>query len=151
LLGSSIPRLSDLINSYRVARGQYGHNPASGVVTVVVHAYVDEDLAAAKVKVREPLLQYLAEHVAQSGGMSELGGSREELQSREAQLIGFAFEKRFRDSLIGPKQKCRSLLDKLCDVGVNEVACLVDFGLRIEDVLAGIHRLAEIRSEYSAL
>ena len=143
LLGSSDAQLEKLVTSYRSARASFGHDPRGGEVTVMVHTYLHPDLAVAKCKVRVPLMNYLKEHMTQKFGScgSEL---EHQMTSRQNELLEFGFEKRFQDSLIGPKEKCRSLLQKLSKAGATEVACLVDFGLSKTDVLAGVHLLAEL-------
>jgi natural product biosynthesis luciferase-like monooxygenase protein len=150
LLDSSPGRLEGLVNTYRSARGEHLQEPGSGLVTVVVHAYVNEDLRMAREKVKVPLTQYLRTHIDQT----ELRGDpyiASQMQRRESEVLDFLFERRFQSSsLIGPTDKCCRLLEWLRAIGIDEVACLVDFGLEKHDVLDGIGRLAQLRQRYSA-
>ena len=143
LLGTSMERLAQLIRDYRAARQEHGHDPAAGQVTVMLHTFIDEDLEGARTKVREPLLRYLKDFVEHAEMVRNVAAARED------ELLELAFEKRFAlTSLIGPKAKCRVLLDKLYAVGVSEIACLVDFGLPKSDVLASMEGLEELRKTY---
>jgi alkanesulfonate monooxygenase SsuD/methylene tetrahydromethanopterin reductase-like flavin-dependent oxidoreductase (luciferase family) len=68
-----------------------------------------------------------------------------ELQS----LLDFAFERYFQNnSLLGTPGKCLDLIDKLIAAGVNEIACLIDFGLDFKTTMEGIQRLAEMRKSF---
>jgi hypothetical protein len=39
-------------------------------------------------------------------------------------------------------------MDKLVAAGVNDMACLVDFGLDFKTTMEGIERLAELRTSF---
>lgn len=143
LLGTSPAIMSQMIQQYRSARQEHGHDAASGRVTVMVHTYVDVDLEQAREKTREPLMRYLRDFVDQSQFV------RGDAMQREEELLELAYERRFaQTSLIGPPSKCCRLLDQLWEAGVNEVACLVDFGVDKPDVIASMGRLAQIRQRY---
>ena len=61
-----------------------------------------------------------------------------------------AFEKYFEShTLLGTPAKCARLLDRLTQLGVDEVACLVDFGVEAEAVLDSLHHLNELREHYA--
>jgi len=38
------------------------------------------------------------------------------------------------------------MIDRLAAVGVDEVACLVDFGVGVDAVMEGLHHLSELKS-----
>jgi hypothetical protein len=62
-----------------------------------------------------------------------------------------AFEKYFEAStLMGTQAKCARLIDALAGIGVDEVACLVDFGVDAGSVLDSLTRLDELRAHYAA-
>ena len=57
------------------------------------------------------------------------------------QMAAFAFERYYRtSSLIGTPASCMKMIERLKEIGVDEVACLIDFG----DVMTG-------RGEYDLL
>jgi alkanesulfonate monooxygenase SsuD/methylene tetrahydromethanopterin reductase-like flavin-dependent oxidoreductase (luciferase family) len=65
-------------------------------------------------------------------------------------LMSVAFEKYFEAStLMGTPDKCARLIDTLVEVGVDEIACLVDFGVDADAVLASLARLNELRERYA--
>jgi hypothetical protein len=50
---------------------------------------------------------------------------------------------------MGAPDKCARLIDALVDVGVDEIACLIDFGVDVDSVLASLERLDELRARYA--
>jgi alkanesulfonate monooxygenase SsuD/methylene tetrahydromethanopterin reductase-like flavin-dependent oxidoreductase (luciferase family) len=57
-----------------------------------------------------------------------------------------AFEYYFKqNSLLGTANKCADLIDGLARIGVNEIACLIDFGLDVDVVLEGLRYLTELK------
>ena len=65
-------------------------------------------------------------------------------------LIEHAFERYLGGcSLLGTFDTCRARIARLAEVGVNEVACLLDFGLDTATVLAGLERLNELRAAHA--
>lgn len=169
LLGQSVEQLAPKIAAYRAARAEAGFDPATGVVSLMLHTYVGDDDAVVRDAVREPLKQYLAtsaslvkEYVwsfpafARPGGEDAPGShgvdsladddfaslSDDELDT----VLEFAFQRYYETSgLFGTPDMCLSMIDRLVEVGVDEVACLVDFGIATDDVLAALPHLDEVR------
>ena len=50
---------------------------------------------------------------------------------------------------MGAPDKCARLIDTLVDIGVNEIACLVDFGVDADSVLESLSRLDQLRARYA--
>ncbi|MDY7092874.1 MAG: MupA/Atu3671 family FMN-dependent luciferase-like monooxygenase [Acidobacteriota bacterium] len=148
-LGSQpFPDLEEKIRRYRAARedalGEDGGGGAGGEgkVTLMLHTYLDESLAAAQEATREPLGDYLRSHLQQRDSFLTVEGIDE--TDLEA-LIPLAFEHYTRAaSLIGTAESVTPLINYLARLGVNEIACLVDFGLEPERVMASLERLAAV-------
>jgi natural product biosynthesis luciferase-like monooxygenase protein len=145
--------LAKQIAVYREALEEHGHEPSAGQVTIMLHTYVGTDLEKVKNKVRAPITNYLHTFMAQGGqsmDAKELGADIGKLTTDDYDsLAAFAFEKFFKtSSLLCTPDKCRSLIDHLQRVGVNEVACLVDFGLDAETIMEGLSHLNDLRAYY---
>ncbi|WP_137938616.1 MupA/Atu3671 family FMN-dependent luciferase-like monooxygenase [Chitinivorax sp. B] len=144
MLGSSISKLEQQIAVYRQARAKAGHAPADGIVSVMLHTYVDNDSKRAKDKVRGPMKQYLEDYIQQYNVLVDESIKQDVAANKDA-FLEFAFERYFEQaSLLGPQDKCQALLNTLADIGVNEIACLVDFGVSTEDVLQSLALLKEM-------
>jgi natural product biosynthesis luciferase-like monooxygenase protein len=131
------------IERYREAWRSSGHSDTRGDVTVMVHTYLDESEASARRVVGAPFREYLASSVELwSGGDKR----REEMSERERQeVLDFAFERYYRTgALFGTPASCLPMVRRLADFGVDEVACLIDFGVSTDEVLAGLVHLARL-------
>jgi hypothetical protein len=64
-------------------------------------------------------------------------------------VANFAFESYFDTIMLcGTPDKCSRLVESLAEVGVDEIACLVDFGLPLEAVLDGLNYLDILSKKY---
>lgn len=160
LLGQSIEKLAPKIAAYRAARAAAGHDPKSGVVTLMLHTYVaDGDVRDA---VRGPLKQYLGTSFdllrqyawafpafAKPAGVAadDKGIDFESLSAEEREaMLDHAFERYFETSgLFGPVDEALAMVDRLKAIGVDEIACLVDFGVPDDLVLRSLPHLDELR------
>jgi natural product biosynthesis luciferase-like monooxygenase protein len=145
LAGGSLEDLRRNIAKYRGARVENGHDPHSGIVSLMVHTYIDEDLQDVRMKVREPLKNYLRTFIDQFRPLFD--NRTADSSSREmGEMLELAFERYFDDhSLLGTPEKCATMIARLAATGVNELACLVDFGIDLPSTLASLERLAAIR------
>jgi natural product biosynthesis luciferase-like monooxygenase protein len=150
LSNHTIEDLNVNIAAYREERRKHGFDPHAGIVSTMVHTYVGVDNDSVKKKVKEPLRDFLNGFINQNDTLNPYKDQNDVVRSaidndREA-LISYAFEKHFNQtSLMGSRQKCIKMVQKLHDVGVNEVACLIDFGLTKHEVLEGLKPLAELK------
>jgi natural product biosynthesis luciferase-like monooxygenase protein len=141
LLFQRLDELAPKIVAYREAREQHGHDPAAGVVTLMVHTFVGDEDAVVKETVRAPFIDYLLSSV-------DLWRDQwPELQGADKQkLAEFGFARYYRQAaMFGSVERCVAFADKLAGIGVDEVASLIDFGVDAEQVLAALPRLNDVR------
>ncbi|QJB38102.1 LLM class flavin-dependent oxidoreductase [Chitinophaga oryzae] len=152
LLGQDLEELAGKIRIYRESRRQHGHE-GPGTVTVMLHAYLGTDEEAVLAAAEAPFISYLKSSIGLSRIMLEESGLKEEDINEELK------EKILRNSyrryaggsaLIGTRAGCRQLVSRLRHIGVNEVACLVDFGIAEDKVLQGLEELDLLRQEFKA-
>jgi len=137
-----IDDLAAKVRRYRSARAAAGHDPEAGVVSLMLHTYVGVDPAEIRAKVREPLSGYLASYMKQRESFVEIPGIG---RDDEEALVELAFEHYVANaSLLGTPDACLAMAERLAAIGVDELACLVDFGLPAVDVLAGLEPLAGV-------
>jgi natural product biosynthesis luciferase-like monooxygenase protein len=142
---TSLEELRQNIAGYRKARMENGHDPRTGIVSLMLHTYVGMDLDQVRAIVREPLKAYLQTYINQfrpMAGESVVDPSSPEMQS----LIDAVFEHYFeQSSLLGTPDKCAAIIEKVAAAGVNDLACLLDFGLDHDTTMEGLRHLAELR------
>jgi natural product biosynthesis luciferase-like monooxygenase protein len=153
LLGQDLDDLGRKIKLYREARKAHGHD--EGCVTIALHTFVGEDLAAVKEKVRGPLCRYLADSADLLKGLSQAlypGAEMKDLAKEEMDvLIEHSFNRYFDlCGLLGTPDTCRTVLRKLAALGIDEVACLIDFGVATDEALGALKLLDTVRAEFAA-
>jgi natural product biosynthesis luciferase-like monooxygenase protein len=149
LLGHSIEQLSEKVALYRRAWHTSGHH-GEGQVTVMLHTAVGEDTETVRNLVREPMCRYIKSSFDLLSGLGEAMGRTGDFRDLPPDelddLVLQAFDRFFDTAaLLGDPDKCADLVDRLKAIGVDEVACLIDFGLDHDVVLAGLDHLAVAR------
>lgn len=164
MLGQTLRDLEVNIRTYREAREAAGHDPAAGQVTVMVHTFIDEDTDQVREVVRGPMQRYLRSAASLVGsyadswaafkrgaGSTVVPGAMSELtEDQQQELYDFAFERYFESSsLLGSVEKCARLVDALGNLGVDEIACLIDFGVAPDVVIAQLPYIERLKNAVS--
>ena len=140
LLLLDVKGLEDRIKRYRYSLALH-HHPGRGKVTLMLHTFIGEDLELVRETVKGPFLSYLRSHVELLGPMAasqdvQLGPDRMSPDDREA-LLSFTFDRYFNtSSLCGAASTCRRMVAQFEAIGVDEIACLIDFGIDLESTMA---------------
>jgi natural product biosynthesis luciferase-like monooxygenase protein len=154
LLGQELDDLARKIKIYRQAWRDAGHE-GEGCVTIALHTFVGQDLEAVKAKVKEPMIRYLADSADLMKSLSQAmypGCEMKNLTAEETRgLVEFSFNRYFQlCGLLGTPETCRKILTKLQGVGIDEVACLIDFGVDVESTLESLKLLDQVRADWQA-
>ena len=155
LLGQTLEHLADKIARYREARTAAGFDPEGGTVTVMLHAFIGSDLEEVVRIVKAPFCSYLKtavrleERAAAAGGAIS-GGHRVEPHAIPGDAMDDLLEAAFQRylgtaSLLGTVESCASMVSRLEACGVDEIACLIDFGPSDEQVMASLRGLDVLR------
>jgi natural product biosynthesis luciferase-like monooxygenase protein len=144
LLFQSPEELGLKIAAYRKARARHGHDPQTGHVTLMLHTFLGDDERKVKEQVRGPFIEYLKSSIdLWQQGSKNLNDLSEEERGK---VMEFAFERYYHTSgLFGTPETCFSMVQNLRSVGVNEIACLLDFGVETEAVLNGLEYLNKLK------
>jgi len=139
-LGQNIRDLEQKITIYREARAEAGHDPETGVVTLMLHTFVGDHLETVRETVRTPFKSYLDTSFNLLRPMAETLELDPE-RDRET-ILEAGFTRYFGTSaLMGTPDSCLPMLEKVMAIGVDEVACLIDFGVPDALVLEGLNTL----------
>jgi natural product biosynthesis luciferase-like monooxygenase protein len=152
LLTQSIEEVAPKIQLYRESLVRHGHKARDGKVTMMLHTFVGEDADAVLQKVRAPLTKYLKSHMnlietgAQSLNLAVDIKQHDDPEKYRDQMAAFAFERYYRtSSLIGTPASCLKMIERLKEIGVDEIACLIDFGVDVDSVLESLDHLVVLR------
>lgn len=162
LLGQSASELATKIKLYREAWNKAGH-PGTGCVTLMLHTFITESKDYAREVSRGPMKAYLKSAMnlvkaaawefptfkkLQAGAKQDMDEFFNNLTEEDIDdLLEFAFQRYFNESgLFGSPEENLPMLEVLRSYGVNEIGCLIDFGIRPAEVLANLQHLNTLRS-----
>ncbi len=141
--------LEERIRRYRAARERAGHDPATGTVTLMLHTYVADDPDEVRLRLRTAYGGYLLSNLALQMRFAQGFGAAAELSPADREeLMERAFQRLLdTNGLVGTPAACRAKAEGFRAAGVDEIACLIDFGLDLDTVLASLERVAQLRHE----
>jgi len=146
---TTVESLARNIKLYRDARSRADHDPLSGEVAVMLHTYISNDVSLIHRDVVPPLSKYLHTFMGQ---MSSVPASHTGLKQRAVvnqvgseNIAAFAAERYIRgNSLIGTPEKCIAFIARLAAIGVDEIACLFDFGVSPDSIRGSMDYLSAL-------
>ncbi len=162
LLGQSLEEVAEKIRIYREARAEVGLDPDAGTVTLMLHTFVGDDDDRVRDIVREPMKDYLGASMKLvlgfawsfpafkrpgSTGASPDDIDLESLTDEETDaILEFAFERYYETSgLFGTPETCIEIVGRCKAIGVDEIACLLDFGVDTDVVLDSLPLLERVK------
>ncbi|MDB9547850.1 MupA/Atu3671 family FMN-dependent luciferase-like monooxygenase [Dolichospermum circinale] len=164
LLGQSLEELATKIAIYRQAYTENGHT-GEGIVSLMIHTYVGESKEKVKELVRQPMRQYLASSLdliklaAWSFPTFKQKTTNDKGQFSVSHLsdpdmnevLDFSFERYFEtSSLFGTVDTCVQMVDRIKAIGVNEIACLIDYGVDTDTVLSQLPLLNDLKTRIAS-
>lgn len=154
LLGQSMTELKAKIALYRRAWIDAGHS-GLGTVTLMLHTFVGESDDMAHETARDPMKKYLAgslnlaaTNLASVPFLKNADKIDVEALTDEIvdQTLEASFEKYFHMAgLLGSIGKCLDVVDQVEQIDVDEIACLIDFGIEEDVVMQSLEKLNVVR------
>jgi natural product biosynthesis luciferase-like monooxygenase protein len=160
LLGQSVDELADKIRIYRETLVECGRDPRDYKITLMLHTLLGEDRDEVRERARGPMKDYLRSAAAlikqyawafpafkkPQGAASAMDIDLQSLAPDEMDaILEFAFLRYFDDSgLFGTVEDAMRRIEQIAAIGVDEVACLIDFGVPSATVLERLKPLAEV-------
>ncbi|MFC9117899.1 MupA/Atu3671 family FMN-dependent luciferase-like monooxygenase [Streptomyces sp. NPDC057092] len=142
LLGQTWEQLEDNLVDYGEALQKAGHGLDRERVAVMLHTYVADDGQRARDTARAPLTAYMRSSLNLFSLPAALS-SGEVPEEELTEMLEHVYDGYTRSRcLIGSVQDCLPIVESLAQLGVDEIACLVDFGLPVDEVLRGLEALA---------
>ena len=160
LLGQSVDEVGEKIAIYHDALRKAGHDPDDFTVTLMLHSFLAEDRDTARRIAREPMKDYLRSAAGlikqyawafpafkrpkgvENPFQMDLGSlTDDELEA----ILDFAFDRYFEESgLFGTVEDALARVDQVRRIGVTEIACLIDYGIPVHQVMDGLKPLAKV-------
>ncbi|CAH9058833.1 D-alanine--D-alanyl carrier protein ligase [Pseudoalteromonas sp. CIP111854] len=149
LLGQSLDELAQKIRLYRDTLAQHGFDPSKGKVALMIHTFIGESHEQVSNLVEQPFKNYLKHSIGLMKPLAQELGL--DINSDLDAVIDVGYQRLFTQSgLFGTVESVAEQLDKITQIGVDECACLIDFGIDHDEVLENLQRLKEAK-EHNAL
>lgn len=144
--------LREKIAIYREALAAHGHDPERHTVTVWVHVYLDDDDATARAHGLQALADYytsdarrlfagLTTHHARAG-VDATSLPPDEFREYVRFVCGRMADRGM--AVFGSPERCAESIARLAEVGVDEVACQLDFAVSPAQLPGALERLARV-------
>jgi natural product biosynthesis luciferase-like monooxygenase protein/amino acid adenylation domain-containing protein len=153
LMGQTLDDLARNVAVYREALERAGYPPEAGHVAVLLHTFVGPDAAEAVETARRPFYRYLESSVGLLKSMIASEGHKVDLDRLSPEdleyMLGLAYQRYVTTSaLIGSPDSCAPIVSRMRAIGVDEIACLVDFGVDASKVRESFPWLAALKDRF---
>lgn len=152
LYGINLEALGAKISLYRAAREEAGFDPDTGIVSLMLHTLVHRDAHTVQAAVEQPFKEYIKSalnvHV-QSAKDNKMQRAEEIGEDEKDKILEYSYQRYFKTSAIfGSVGDGKRIVDEAIQVGVNDIACLVDFGVDYDLVRDSFPYLRTLVSHY---
>lgn len=146
LYGNNLDAMAKKISVYRRARESVGLDPNAGTVTLTLHTLLLASMQDVQDAVREPFRRYIKSSLdAHMQAKVDEGDSKVLSQEEKEKMLDYAYERYFQTAaLFGSLADGRLFVDRAKSAGVDEIACLVDFGVDYDIVKNSLPHLAKL-------
>jgi natural product biosynthesis luciferase-like monooxygenase protein len=150
LYGNNLEVMQKKIALYRKARREAGLDPAAGVVTLMLHTLLLDDRARVQKAVEGPFRGYIRSSLDAhlKAAVDEKGGT-EPAEDEKSRILEYAYQRYYRTcAIFGTVDDGRQIVDQAIAAGVDEIACLVDFGVEYATVMESLTYLKRLVCGY---
>jgi phthiocerol/phenolphthiocerol synthesis type-I polyketide synthase D len=149
LVDLGFDKMEEAIAAYEEARAEHGFDPKTGSVAVMMHTFLGAASETVRQVVAKPYRDYLFNNRSLLLQSTNSGNSLSEAVFEEMADIQFdrVFEKL---SLIGSYDAARQTVERLSNIGVTEVACLIDFVDNTSMVMESVDKLVDFKASYGS-
>ena len=151
LNGVNFEMMGKKIALYRSGRKEAGYDPESGIVSLMLHTLVHESRAAVEAAVKQPFKEYIRSSLQahMQAHREESGDAARDISEGENEkILEYAYQRYFKTGAIfGSVNETRHVVDQAIAIGVNDIACLLDFGAEysfVKDSLPYLRRLVSL-------
>lgn len=145
LLGQTLPELSHKIAVYRAALVKHGFSEADGKVTLMLHTFMHDDQGCVREQAEAPFKQYLTDSISLIQPIADQFNL--DLHRDYEQIVDHAFNRYFESSgLFGTPAQCEQKIYQLQKLGVDAIACLIDFGIDNKIVLESLDYIVRLQT-----
>ena len=151
LYGMDLEAMRGKIAIYRKAREEAGYDAATGKVSLMLHTMLLQDAAIVKSAVEEPFKKYIRSSLETHVRALQEGkpDAADMSDGEKEKILDYAYHRYFKTGAVfGTVEDGRRVVDHAIDIGVNDIACLVDFGVDYDLVRSSMPFLKELVAGY---
>lgn len=149
LYGMNLEVMGRKIARYREARKAAGLDPAGGRVTLMLHTLVDQNLATVKAAVEKPFKEYIKSALDAHARAGIVNGTTTVTEEEKGRILEYSYERYCKTgALFGSVDDARKVVEEAIAAGVDEIACLVDFGVDYGRVMQSLPHLRQLVALY---
>ena len=148
LFGEKLDTIAGKIQAYKESLARHGYNPKKKKVSLMVHTYIGKDLEEVRNRFKTAYRNYLEVNMELQRKQVEGKGKNMEIRNEDHEtIIKNATERLLgKHGLIGTPESCLENVEFFESIGVDEIACLVDFGIDHDSVIEGIHQIERLKT-----
>ena len=144
LYGNNLEVMSKKVALYRKARKEAGHD--EGTVTLMLHTLIYKNYDEVQKRVEKPFKEYIKSALQAHANAAE---NQEFTEDEKSKMLEYAYQRYFKTAgLFGTLEDATRIVDEAIEIGINEIACLVDFGVDYNFVIKSMPYLQELVSIY---
>lgn len=152
LYGNDFRAMEKKIALYRQGREDAGLEPDDGIVTLMLHTLVHEDRELVHAAVEAPFKAYIksALDAHTRAALDASGAAPDSVKAEDkTRMLDYAYQRYVKTAAIfGTVDDGRRVVDEAIRIGVDEIACLVDFGVDYGLVKESLWHLDDLVSYY---
>ncbi len=155
LLYATTNDLAQQISLYRDSLAKHGYDSKVAKVALMLHTFIGEDEELTKQKVKEPFCNYIKTHFGLVENLAKKVNFHVDpekfTEDDRRSLLSFAFERYLQGRvMIGTLETCRKTIEHMQEIGIDEIACLIDFGLDFDSVMTSLSKLKDLKQEFQS-
>ncbi|MDB6039483.1 MAG: luciferase-like monooxygenase [Verrucomicrobiales bacterium] len=150
LYGVDLEAIGRKIVRYRDGRREGGHNPETGIVSIMLHTLVVDDYNTLSKQLNSSFKPFVEKLTKRTYAMEHNGKPIETLSYEEqARRMAHSYNEHLKNGgIFGSISEARQVVDKAISVGVNDIALLLDFGVDYDVMRKSFSNLEELVSLY---
>jgi natural product biosynthesis luciferase-like monooxygenase protein len=151
LYGMDLDAMAKKVALYRKSRQEAGYDPATGIVSLMLHTFIHKDAQTVAKAVESPFKQYIKSsmdvHIKAMQEFKQGPGDIGEMEKEK--ILEYAYHRYFTTGAIfGTVEDGKRVVDHAIRIGVNDIACLLDFGADYDQVRSSMPYLKELVAHY---
>jgi len=143
LASRPLEELAENIARYRQARMEHGFDPRTGVVSLMLHTYVHEHAEKVDSCVNQHYFAYIKSGL--KGHVQAMNPQPGEAEINRIVEHSFHYQRKH-SALFGDVEHCQTIVEQMQSIGVNEIACLVDFGIDEAQMYETLPYIAQLKN-----